>query len=133
MSTHATIAIKNGEDYKSIYCHNDGYPSYMYPMLRDWYGTKERAEALVSLGDASFIAKRMVPSRDSGHCFDKPEEDVCVFYHRDRCEAWSYTAPMIGSRKETISPNSYTYVYEDGNWHVYIGEEEAVNYGDFDD
>ena len=59
MATNSIIAVKVNDDYKSIYVHNDGYFDYMYPMLDTWYNSQERAEALVNLGDASFIAKRL--------------------------------------------------------------------------
>ena len=95
MATNSIIAVKVNDDYKSIYVHNDGYPEYMYPMLRDWYSTKEKAEALVNLGDASFIAKRLEPSKNSNHHFDHPEDDVCIFYHRDRGELWRHNAPCL--------------------------------------
>lgn len=134
MSTNSTIAVFiNGDDkilgdYKTIYCHNDGYPGYMYPMLRDWYGTQERAEALVSFGDASFIAKRLTPSQDSGHHFDHPEKDVSIFYHRDRGERWFENAPLIASREETLSSQYYVYIFEDGEWHIYINGNEVDDY-----
>ena len=131
MSTNSTVAVKVGDHYKAIYCHNDGYPEYMYPMLRDWYGTQERAEALVNLGDASFIAKRLTPSQDSNHHFDHPEEDVSIFYHRDRGELWRHNAPTIGSKEETLSSQYYTYIFEDGAWHAYIGRQEVEDYSDF--
>lgn len=133
MGTPATIAIKTDTGYKAIYCHWDGYPSYMYPLLRDWYGTQERAEALVSFGDASSIHKRLVPSQDSGHSFDKPEEDVCVFYHRDRGEPWTQNEPEFClTKEEVLSSQYYTYIFEDGAWHVYIHGQEAEDYSKFD-
>ena len=128
MSTNATIAVKIRDDYKYIYCHNDGYPEYMYPMLRDWYGTQERAEALVSFGDASFIAKRLVPSQDSNHHFDHPEEDVCIFYHRDRGELWRQNAPVLMTKEEAISNHYYVYIFEDGHWKAYAGRKEINSY-----
>lgn len=133
MSTNSTIAVKTHNGYKAIYCHNDGYPSYMYPMLRDWYDTEERATALVALGDASFIAKRLVPSQASGHSFDHPEEGVSIFYHRDRSEPWTQNEPTFYlTKEEVLSSQYYTYVFEDGAWHVYIGRQEADDYADFD-
>ena len=127
MSTNSTVAVKTEKGYKTIYCHFDGYFSYMYPMLNDYYGTYERAEALVSLGDASSINKRMVPSLDSGHSFDHPEKDVCVFYHRDRGEPWSGVAPAMYSKEEAIH-SYYSYVFEDGMWHAYQGGVEVDSY-----
>ena len=33
MSTNSTIAVKTEKGYEGIYCHWDGYPEYMYPLL----------------------------------------------------------------------------------------------------
>lgn len=130
MSTNANIAVKTDKGYQTIYCHNDGYPSYMYPMLRDWYGTQERAEALVSFGDASVIDKRLTPSQDSGHRFGNREEGVCVFYNRDRGEDYSLTT--YDTKEELLKAQFYTYVFEDGRWRVYLLGKEAHNYANFD-
>ena len=64
MATHCGIAVKTEEGYKTIYCHHDGYESYMYPMLTKNYNTEERATDLVSLGDASYIDKKLEPTSD---------------------------------------------------------------------
>ena len=122
MSTQCGIAIKAEKGYKTIYVHSDGYPEYMWPMLTDWYGTQERAEALVSFGDASSIDKLLVPSQDSGHTFSHSEEGVCRFYHRDRGDSWSDCAPTTYFTKSGIcGAFYYTYIWEDGSWHFYKG------------
>ena len=133
MGTPSAIAVHTEDGYATIYCHWDGYPSYMYPMLRDWYGTEERALALVSFGDASSINKRLVPSQDSGHSFDHPEEDVCVFYHRDRSDPWLQVAPDLCMKNQVLKRQYYAYIFEDGCWHVYIHGVEADDYSEFDD
>lgn len=118
MSTHCSIAYKTEKGYETIYCHHDGYESYMWPMLTENYNTEERARALVALGDASSIQERMVPSRDSGHSFDNPEDGVCVFYHRDRGERWTNCAPDCLTKSEVLN-NYYAYIWEDGKWNAY--------------
>lgn len=128
MSTNSTVAVKTDKGYKAIYVHNDGYFDYMYPMLDTWYNSQERAEALVSFGDASFIAKRLAPSQDSNHHFDHPEEDVCIFYHRDRGELWRQNAPVLMSKEEVLSTQYYAYVFEDGQWKAYAGRKEVDSY-----
>ena len=130
MATNSIIAVKTSDDgdYKSIYVHNDGYFEYMYPMLDTWYNSQERAEALVSFGDASFIAKRLVPSQDSDHHFDHPEKDVCIFYHRDRGELWRQNAPCIMSKEEVLATQYYAYIFEDGQWKAYAGRKEVDSY-----
>jgi hypothetical protein len=131
MSTNSNIAVKTAKGYKTIYCHHDGYPSYMYPMLRDWYGTQERAEALVSFGDASVIDKRLVPSPGSIHCFNSREEGVCVFYNRDRGEDFYIT--IYDTKEELLRSQFYVYVFEDGCWRAYLDGQEADDYSSFDD
>ena len=129
MSTNSAIAVKTSTgQYKTIYCHNDGYFDYTYPMLDTWYNTQERAEALVSFGDASFIAKRLSPSQGSGHSFDNPEEDVSIFYYRDRSERWVDNAPRILDRDNAINYQYYTYLFEDGQWKAYTGGKEVESY-----
>lgn len=129
MSTNSYVAVKTEKGYDAIYAHWDGYPSYMYPMLRDWYGTEERAKALVALGDASIIDKRLVPSQDSGHCFDHREEDVCVFYHRDRGEELNIFHCF--RKDELFKRQFYVYIFEDGQWKAYEGGEEVADYAQY--
>ena len=126
MSTNSTIAVKTNKGYKAIYVHNDGYFNYMYPMLDTWYNSPERAEALVNLGDASFIAKRLCPSKDSNHHFDHPEEDVCIFYHRDRGE--ELYVSFYPTKEDILTAQYYVYIFEDGRWKAYQGGVEVDSY-----
>ena len=59
MSTHCGIAIKTEKGYETIYCHHDGYPDYMWPMLTENYNSEALAAKLVSFGDASYIEKKL--------------------------------------------------------------------------
>lgn len=120
MSTHCGIAVKSSSKYKTIYCHYDGYPSYMFPMLIKNYNSEALANKLVNLGDASYIAERLEPSTAS-HSFDDPEKGVSVFYHRDRKEK------NLGlehyTKKQVLDTYYYAYIFEDGEWHYYINGE----------
>lgn len=118
MSTPCTIIVKTKDDYLSSYCHWDGYTDYMYPMLTTNYNSYERALALVKLGDASYIAEKLEPTTDN-HSFDHPEEDVSVFYHRDRGEDWSDTAPKYRDKESRLYQFQYGYVFEDDHWTAY--------------
>ena len=129
MATNSAIAVRTEQGmYKTIYVHNDGYFDYMYPMLDTWYNSKERAEALVNLGDASFIAKRLCPSQGSGHHFDHPEKYVSIFYHRDRGEPWRDNAPCLMSKEEVLATQYYAYIFENGCWTAYAGRKEVPDY-----
>lgn len=57
MATYCGIAIKTEKGYRTIYCHHDGYPKYMLPMLKDNYSSEELASKLIDFGDASYIEK----------------------------------------------------------------------------
>ena len=120
MSTHCNIAYKTEKGYETIYCHHDGYENYMWPMLINNYNTEEKVRDLVALGDASCICERMIPSVDSGHSFDSPEHNVCIFYHRDRGENWEHTKPGI-LRKSEVLNCYYAYIWEDEKWTAYKG------------
>ena len=124
MSTNCGIAVKTSEGYNTIYCHWDGYPSYMLPMLRENYNSEERAIELVSFGDASSIDKRLEPTPGSGHSFENPEDGVCVFYNRDRGERWSDVEPELLAQVTLFKCPSFEYIYifEDGQWSAYKGK-----------
>ena len=51
MSTHSYIGvIEEDGTLKYVYCHSDGYPSYLGRMLLTYYNTPELATGLVNLG-----------------------------------------------------------------------------------
>lgn len=118
MSTHCSIAVKTEKGYEAIYVHHDGYESYMWPMLTKNYNTEELARKLVSLGDASYIDKKLEPTSDF-HKFGTPEPDVCMFYHRDRGERWERNAPQVFTKTTLVNDFYYAYIWEDGKWTAY--------------
>jgi hypothetical protein len=125
MSTHCGIAIKTENGYNTIYCHHDGYPSYMWPMLTKNYNTEEFATKLVGLGDASSIAEKLEPTPGVAHTFDFPERDVCIFYTRDRGENWDDNAPALFAKQNVLNNFYYAYIWEDGCWHFYDDGKEV--------
>lgn len=120
MSTHCGIAFKSETGYQTIYCHHDGSPSYMLPMLTENHNSEESAAKLVGLGDASFIEKKIDPTTDA-HTFDRPESEVCVFYHRDRGEPWEDTMPENYTKESLLNYFWYVYIWENGCWNAYEG------------
>ena len=119
MSTNSGIALRSGETFQTIYCHWDGHPRTMLPILRENYNSLELAAKLISYGDASSIDKKLEPTGE--HTFMKPEKDVCVFYHRDRGDDWFHCQSTCYTRRELFQQMSfeYVYVFEDGQWNVY--------------
>jgi hypothetical protein len=127
MSTACRIARKNSSGlYDSIYCHNDGYPRYMLNMLRTCYGSDLRVAELIDYGDASSIKERLMPT-DFTHCFERPQEGVCVFYHRDRGEPWDDVGAIYDDSKEALIRSSvdYVYIFEDSRWTCYSNGQEC--------
>lgn len=119
MSTPAQIAIVNkGDTVSSIYLHFDGYPSYTLKMLQEHYNSFELAKELISHGNLSVLKSKINPT--GLHTFENPEEDVCIYYGRDRGEEdqepdeyWSFEMWKLTRDKE-----EYNYIFKDGEWSV---------------
>ena len=121
MSTNSGIAVRAGETFQTIYCHWDGHPKTMYPILSTYYNSEQAALALISFGDASSIGEKLEPTPGTAHCFNQPEKDVCVFYHRDRGEDWISCSPTCYTEKELFKQSAFewVYIFEDGQWNIY--------------
>lgn len=130
MSTSCTIAVtptfqegvkKNFTKYRYIYCHHDGYPDGPHGVgyvLLNFYNSQEKAEELVSYGSASEIKKYIRPNNNTKHTFDKPQRNVCVFYHRDRGEDWDDTCykDEILENDNDLPSFDWIYLFKDGCW-----------------
>jgi hypothetical protein len=63
MSTRANVGVlQNDGTVKVIYSHWDGYPDYLLKTLKKYHNSLEKATALISLGDASYIGRYIEPS-----------------------------------------------------------------------
>lgn len=129
MSTNSGIALKQGDTYLTIYCHCDGDPKTMLPILRENYNSFDLASMLISLGDASSINKLIGPNPNKPHDFMNPQKDVCVFYHRDRGDDWESCRPVCYTRQELFNQLNFEYVhiFEDGQWNSYNMNGRKVN------
>ena len=128
MSTNCGIALRAGETFTTIYCHWDGHPRTMLPILRENYGSFELANKLISMGDDSSINKKLEPTPGVAHTFMKPEKDVCVFYHRDRGDDWYSCCSVCYNKRELFRQPAFEYIYifEDGQWNVYKRNGEQI-------
>lgn len=128
MSTNSTIAVKLTDgSIKQVYCHWDGYLEYNGAILLEHYNTQELAEALVGLGDISSLRKNMEPT--GPHTFNDPQEDVTIFYGRDRGEKgvaprkfWNEDMFRITGELE-----QYNYLFADGEWTVRFAGKKWVS------
>ena len=93
---------------KPIYCHWDGYPSNMLPLLNENYNTIEKVEELMALGNLSYLAERVKPEPEEEHSFDKPIRDITVAYHRDRGEDLEFWNDR----------QHYNYIFNGETWKI---------------
>jgi hypothetical protein len=55
MATRSLIGVKDNDGIRFIYCHFDGYPDRMLPILRTHFADIEKVEALIKLGDLKIL------------------------------------------------------------------------------
>lgn len=119
MDTRGTIAVVHEDGTVSqIYSHWDNYLEHNGDILRKHYTTRGSVEELVKLGHLSSLGTWIHP--DGKHSHKDPEEEVCVFYGRDRGEAnqepnrfQNYT-----DYKQNAGWEEYNYLFKDGLWYV---------------
>src|SRR6056297_1856193 len=115
MSTHCSITVKvNDEKFYSVYCHFDGYPSHTFKMLSNYYNSQEKAEALVKMGDISFLDKSI--ECPYGHYFDNNVKGYSVFYKRDRGE--DGCDPYITFSYEDAYKQEWNYLWDGDKWVI---------------
>jgi hypothetical protein len=125
MSTQAMIAVKQLDgSWNSIYLHWDGYASAAGKTLLEHYGTHERAQQLIELGNLSELAPSLEPTGFT-HGFDQPEKGVCVAYARDRGEdLCSNTYANLTSMVHNCLYGEYIYLMNEGVWYTYAPGEQ---------
>lgn len=142
MSTHATIAIKTNKGYKAIYNHFDG--DSLYETLTQNYTDENKVNALIALGDISFLGEEIGPAPIvKAHGFDAlltdyfrglskegQKKEQAEYYHhtlaygRDRGETGT-EAHTVKSLRELIKEEECTYVFDphSGEWDEYEYED----------
>ena len=132
MSTACVIGTKRKDGtILGIYCHNDGMPRRVGYILYHHYSDLDRLNALIAGGDISSLGSRLNPDESYEHSFDNPQEDVTVFYGRDRGEGWTYCHYWEShSLQDFLSGDgiSYHYLFDEdsGQWEVYDYEGARI-------
>lgn len=121
MGTRSRIGVMHGDNCKSIYVHWDGYPTGVGSVLNEHYDSS-KANHLVSLGDASSLAKNIEIPEGVEHSFDKADDNITVFYGRDRGEEGTefktdFTFEQFLERADNCGAEYY-YIMKDGEWFV---------------
>ena len=121
MGTRSRIAVMHGDVCKSVYCHWDGYLDHNGEMLSKHYDST-KANFLVALGDLSSLRPDVFVAEGVEHSFEKPAEDICVFYGRDRGESGTefkvdHTFESFLERVNDCGADYY-YIMKDGVWYA---------------
>lgn len=122
MSTRSRIAVKvSDNEFKSIYCHWDGYPSNNGEKLIRYYRDDiEKILGLMELGDLSVLDARI--DKPENHNFDNRVEDYCLAYHRDRndekieCSIHKTINGVIEQANNTDAEWIYLYDCQNKKW-----------------
>ena len=99
-------------------------------MLEEHYTDVARVRNMVDLGDQSYILPEFIPT--GKHTFEEPEENVTIFYGRDRGES-GVEAREFDTIQEFVDYYAdmmceYFYIFTDKGWLVsskYYYEEFA--------
>ena len=117
MATRSHIAVKNQEgtvDY--IYCHWDGYPQYVGKVLTNHYQDMDRVNALMKLGNLSFLGSEIGEKHEFGK---SPNPTWCTAYGRDR--KLSNNSVKTSTLEELLADDyvDYLYVFDGEFWNCY--------------
>lgn len=121
-STRSYICKEQDDgSYIGVYCHCDGYLTHNGAMLLDHYNAEKRVDKLLSMGNMSCLGEKISPDPNEPHSFDAPQEDVCLFYARDRGELEQEAVPVnFEDLEDPASWIRYVYVYgRDGRWRYF--------------
>ena len=119
MATRSNIAYRTPEGkIRSIYCHWDGYPAHNGEMLVRYYQEARKIAQLTELGSLSYLRMNVFPSTDSAHSFETPQEDVCVYYGRDRGETGQETREYEDIPSWIDDMEEYAYLWNGREWLV---------------
>ena len=120
MATRSNIGMWNSEtkEYTYIYCHWDGYIENNGKILLEHYKDPVKVAQLLALGNLSSLGNLVEPTSED-HDFNHPQQNVCVFYGRDRGEK-DQGARTIALDNVSQVPlyEEYTYVMINGQWFV---------------
>jgi hypothetical protein len=130
MGTRSLIAVVHGNNYKTVYCHWDGYLSHNGRILQEHYDSA-KANNLVALGNISSLQ----PNIGEKHPFSKFDTDMpdqefeekygnmCTFYGRDRDEPYQEFKTYTSKEELVESFNNvwaeFCYIMKDGVWYMF--------------
>jgi hypothetical protein len=118
MGTRSYIGVECEDGIRAIYCHWDGYPEHNGRILQEHYTDFLKVCTLINNGDLSSLRENIEPTAE--HTFDTPQDNVCVYYGRDRgeegCEfrMFPHVADFTEGARESWA--EYAYLFQNGQW-----------------
>lgn len=129
MGTRSLIAVVHGNNYKTVYCHWDGYLSHNGRILQEHYDSP-KANNLVALGNISSLQPNIgekhpfsqfdtdMPAKE----FEEKYGNMTTFYGRDRDEEGQEFVTHTSKESLIESFNDgwceFAYIMQDGVWYV---------------
>lgn len=103
MSTHCNIGVEHEDGTVSyVYCHLDGQPSNMVPLLTKFYNSYYSARALVELGELRSVGQTL---------------NECRAYHRDYGEFYEVWNEE-DAEKMHLQEFNYLFRTENRSWWI---------------
>lgn len=99
MSTRSHISVKVGNEYRTVYCHNDGDLGGVGQTLLTYYSSEQAIEKAVNGGSMSSLGK---------NCSE-------TIYYKDRGEKG--TEYKVSTERPNLKED-YLYIFENGKWYV---------------
>lgn len=127
MSTRCRIGLRNEDgSITSIYCHNDGYPSYVGEVLVKNYKTEDKIKELLALGDLSGLGTEPVDNPNawapysSGKYSELHPDNMCDTYKSrgENCPAKTSRRLDDYLKLTGDSWGEYAYLFEDVCWYI---------------
>lgn len=139
MSTRSYICKKNADNtYTYSYCHYDGYIDGVGQTLANVYNTTEKIDELLAYGDMSILGDFIQPKNPETHNFGyhkdangnyqrNAEDNVCLFYHRDRGDDDCFHAPETDFN-QLLGDGCicYVYLWDGQKWLVWGDKYEGA-------
>jgi len=135
MATRSLIAVVHGNNYKTVYCHWDGYLSHNGRILQEHYDSP-KANNLVALGNVSSLQPNIGEKHPfsqfdtdmSAKEFEEKYGNMTTFYGRDREEEGQEF--ITHTSKESLiehfneSWSEFAYIMKDDTWYVMFQGDE---------
>lgn len=130
MATRSAIGFHDGEHtIHAVYCHWDGYPTYVGAVLEHFYTDLDKIKLLIAGGDISSLGSEIGEKHDFDYHGNKVEipnsdmetNDTTTYYHRDRDDEWYEVSPTESHNLENFEMNygvAYYYIFKNGKWLV---------------